>query len=181
MWEFPLDRTRAIFGGLKAEIPGAIMRVLLHILVANALIVGMGLYAQLDAQAVGATRSGTITEQSGATLPKADVSNRNAPAEVTRDGPPPDETNRKALEQRAGKDAAKLVLRSVPSDALIYIDGKFVGRTPLMLIVPPGKYKVEMRGQRDGYGDRLIGLLPNDTQQLALRLELRYPAKISVR
>jgi hypothetical protein len=56
-----------------------------------------------------------------------------------------------------------------------------VGRTPLLLIVPPGKYKVEMRGQRDGFGERVIGLLPNETQDLALRLELRYPARILMR
>jgi len=160
------------------------MKVSLYVAVAIALIVGMSLSAQLDAQALseaGVTLSGAITKQSGTAAPKADVSNRNATAEVTREGPPPEETNRKALEQRAGKDAAKLVLRSVPSEALIYIDGKFVGSTPLMLIVPPGKYKVEMRGQRDGFGERLVGLLPNETQQLALTLELRYPAKVTVR
>jgi hypothetical protein len=57
----------------------------------------------------------------------------------------------------------------------------FVGRTPLLLIVPPGTYKVEMRGQRAEYGERLVGLLPNETQQLVLTLALRYPAKITLR
>ncbi len=160
------------------------MKVSLYVIVAFALIAGMGLSAQLNAQALseeGVMLSGTITKQSGTPVPKADVSNRNATAEVNPEAPPPEETNRKALEQKAGKDAAKLVLRSVPSEALTYIDGKFVGRTPLMLIVPPGKYNVEMRGQRDGFGERLIGLLPNETQQLALTLELRYPAKVTLR
>lgn len=98
-----------------------------------------------------------------------------------REGPPRGETNRRALEQRAGNDAAKLLLQSVPSDAEINIDGMFVGRTPLLLIAPPGTYKVEMRGQRAEYGERLVGLLPNETQQLVLTLALRYPAKISIR
>lgn len=161
------------------------MKVLLYVSVVIALIVGTGLYAQLDAQAVGATLSGTITDQSAAALPKADVPIRNAASGITRDATTNAEgiyeTNRKALEQRAGKDAAKLILRSVPSEALVYIDGMSVGRTPLLLIIPPGKYKVEMRGQREGFGERLIGLLPNETQQLALTLVLRYPARISLR
>jgi hypothetical protein len=97
-----------------------------------------------------------------------------------RVGPPVEETNRKALEAGAGKDAAKLLLRSVPSQATIYIDGMIVGRTPLLLIIPPGKHKVEMRGESAEFGERVIDLLPNETQQLALTLTLRYPASISV-
>src|ERR1039458_8665129 len=77
-----------------------------------------------------------------------------SPQIPARDVPPLDQTNRRALEQRAGKDAAKLLLQSVPSQAEINIDGMFVGRTPLLLIVPPGTYKVEMRGQRAEYGER---------------------------
>jgi hypothetical protein len=104
-----------------------------------------------------------------------------SPYVPAREGPPLDETNRKALEQRAGKDAAKLLLQSVPSEALIFIDGELVGRTPLLLTVPPGMYKVEMRGQREEFGERLVGVLPNETQQLALTLTMRYPTSVSVR
>jgi hypothetical protein len=50
-----------------------------------------------------------------------------------------DEENRKALEQRAGKDAAKVLLQSIPSEARTYVDGAIVGRTPRLLILPPGK------------------------------------------
>ena len=97
-----------------------------------------------------------------------------------RVGPSLAETNRKALEAAAGKDAAKLLLRSLPSQAAIYIDGMIVGQTPLLLFIPPGKHRVEMRGQSEEFGERLIDLLPNETQQLALTLTLRYPASISV-
>ena len=97
-----------------------------------------------------------------------------------REGPPPDEANRKALEQRAGDDAIKLLLQSVPSEAMIFIDGMFVGRTPLLLIVPPGKYKVEMRGKREEFGERFIELSANETQQLTLTLEPRYPTSITM-
>jgi hypothetical protein len=37
-----------------------------------------------------------------------------------------------------------------------------------------------MRGQREEFGERLIDLLPNETQEIALTLALRYPARISV-
>jgi hypothetical protein len=100
---------------------------------------------------------------------------------AVREDPSPDETNRKALEQRAGKDAAKLLLQSVPSGAMAYMDGTFVGRTPLELIVAPGKYKVEMRGKLEEFGESLVGLLPNETQKLTLELALHYPAKILAR
>lgn len=63
-------------------------------------------------------------------------------------GPPPEVVNRKALEQNAGKDASKLLLRSTPSPAQVWVDGAFVGNTPMLLIVAPGKYEVEARGQR---------------------------------
>src|SRR5450755_2051511 len=46
-----------------------------------------------------------------------------SPQIPARDVPPLDQTNRRALEQRAGKDAAKLLLQSVPSGAEISIDG----------------------------------------------------------
>lgn len=95
-------------------------------------------------------------------------------------GPTIAETNRKALEAGAGKDAAKLLLRSVPSQATIYIDGTEVGDTPLLLMIRPGKHKVEMRGQSEEFGERVIELSPSETEEVALTLTLRYPASISV-
>jgi hypothetical protein len=97
-----------------------------------------------------------------------------------RVGPPPDEANRKALEQQAGDGATKLLLQSVPSEAMIFVDGMFVGRTPLLLIVPPGNYKVEMRGKREEFGERFIELSANQTQQVTLTLEPRYPSSITM-
>ncbi len=86
--------------------------------------------------------------------------------------------NRKALEARAGKDAAKLMLRSEPSKASVRIDGKPVGKTPLLLIVPPGVYKVEMEGLSTELGRRQVDLLPKETREVALTLEPRYPTHV---
>jgi hypothetical protein len=96
-------------------------------------------------------------------------------------GPPADKANRKALEEHSGPDAGKLMLHSVPTGAQIYVNGLLVGRTPLLLLVAPGKYEIEMRGQRLEYGKRSIGLLPNETQEIIVTLASLYPTRISTR
>ena len=60
----------------------------------------------------------------------------------------PEVINRQALEQKAGSHPGKLLLRSTPSGAQTWVNGAFVGNAPLLLIVAPGKYQVEFRGQR---------------------------------
>jgi hypothetical protein len=89
--------------------------------------------------------------------------------------------NRKALEYQAGKNAAKLMLRSVPDKSSVRIDGRPVGKTPLLLIVQPGTYIVEMEGgPRMEYGRRQVDLLPKESREVALNLQPRYPAAISL-
>lgn len=68
--------------------------------------------------------------------------------------------NRRALDARAGKDAAKLILRSAPNSAWVRIDGKAAAKTPLLLIVAPGVYKVEMEGAQMESGRSEVHLLP---------------------
>jgi hypothetical protein len=100
---------------------------------------------------------------------------------VAPDGPPPEEVNRKALEENAGPDAGKLLLRSTPAGAQVFINGAYVGKAPMLLIVPPGKYKVEMRGGRMETGSQIVGLLANQTQQVAMTLRQLYPSSVSMK
>ena len=93
-------------------------------------------------------------------------------------GPAPEDVNRKALEDNAGRDAGKLLVRSTPTHARIYINGAFVGYAPQLFVVAPGKYKVELRGQRDNYAEKTTALLPNDTQEISLNLTARYPLHV---
>ena len=88
--------------------------------------------------------------------------------------------NRRALEQRAGKDAAKLTLKSIPAKASVRIDGKTVGLTPLLLTLAPGAYKVEMEGPRMEFGKQQVDLRPQETREVELRLSSapRYPTHI---
>jgi len=88
--------------------------------------------------------------------------------------------NRQALEAQAGKDAAKLMLRSVPKSAWVRIDGKAVGKTPMLLRVAPGVHKVEMEGGQRESGQRQVKLVPKETREIQLTLESHYPTHVEV-
>jgi hypothetical protein len=122
------------------------------------------------------TAAGTQPTSAPAQHAQADAN--TTPPAATED--PSGEANRKVLEQRAGRDAAKLLLQSDPSEALAYIDGRFVGRTPVELTVAPGRYKVEMNGEHEEVGERLVGVLPNEKQQVEITLASHYPASITI-
>jgi hypothetical protein len=138
-------------------------------------------HAQSAAQSAGQSSSSTTVTtvtggQSKTVLAAPATTDATKSAHLTSHaGPPPEDLNRKALEESAGKDAGKLLVRSTPSHARIYINGAFVGYAPQLFVVAPGKYKIELRGQRDNYAERTLGLLPNDTQEVSLDLTARYP------
>lgn len=90
-------------------------------------------------------------------------------------------TNRKALEAHAGKDAAKLMLRSEPTRASVKVDGKPVGKTPLLLIVAPGVYKVDMEGLSTEVAHQQVDLLPKETREVVSTLKSRYPTHVQLR
>jgi hypothetical protein len=93
----------------------------------------------------------------------------------------PEVANRQTLEQNAGDHPGKLLLRSIPSDAQVWVNGMFVGHAPLLLIVAPGKYQVEFRGQRMEHAVHTVDLLPDETRTVSLPLSARYPTRASVR
>ena len=90
------------------------------------------------------------------------------------------EINRHDLETKAGKDAGKLLIRSTPGEARVWIDGKSMGTTPVLLIVAPGKYGIELRGQRAETARAEVALLPKETREVNIKLELRYPTRVSL-
>ncbi len=90
------------------------------------------------------------------------------------------EANRQALEAHAGKDAGKLMLRSTPDRAYVRINGKIVGRTPLLLVISPGQYKLAMDGTRMDHAEREVDLLPRETREYSLTLKARYPTQVEV-
>lgn len=102
----------------------------------------------------------------------------SGPHLIATSGPSPVDTNRKMLESHAGKDASKLLLRASPVEAQIWVDGKAVGKTPLLLVLAPGKYQVEMRGAKGQTGKSSVALLPRETRELAVKLDALYPARV---
>jgi hypothetical protein len=140
-----------------------------------------------NAQGAGAPQAAASTGSSGvsastATAPGATPAAPAAqnPSHVAiQPGPPLDSVNRKALEARAGKDAANLLLRSAPSGSQVFIDGTFVGKSPLLLILAAGEYKIEMRGPREESGEETVELSAKETREIALALTQRYPSVIS--
>jgi hypothetical protein len=121
--------------------------------------------------------------QSTADAPAAPATTAQDPAKpqhlAAPPGPPSDLANRQALEQHAGKNACKLLLRSTPSTAQVFVDGAFVGNSPLELVVAPGKYQIEMRGHRLDSARRQVDLLPRETREVALPLTARYPTHVT--
>jgi len=98
---------------------------------------------------------------------------------MARTGPSPEEINRKGFEDNAGQTAGKLLLRSVPSGADIFVNDLLVGHTPLLMVIAPGKYEIEMRGPRQESGHSTAGVMPKETETVVINLNQRYPAKIS--
>jgi PEGA domain len=94
-------------------------------------------------------------------------------------GPPSEVVNRQTLEQHAGKNPCKLLLRSTPSTAQVFVDGAFVGNSPLELVVAPGKYQIEMKEQRMESAQRVVDLLPREKREVALSLTARYPTHVA--
>jgi flagellar capping protein FliD len=89
--------------------------------------------------------------------------------------------NRRTLERQAGRDAGKLLLRSDPSGAQAWIDGLFIGKTPVLLLLAPGKHRMEIHGPRQKFASGVLELLPRETRDVAMNLTVRYPTNVIVR
>jgi hypothetical protein len=138
---------------------------------------------QTAAEAAGATSmaAGAAANAKPVVVMPNPIPSQNAQASPHIVGSPSSHTveaNRHALEAKAGTDGARLLLRSTPSEAQVWINNQPIGSTPLLLIVPPGKYTVEIRGSRQETGRQELALLPKETREVALKLELHYPTRV---
>jgi hypothetical protein len=143
-----------------------------------------GAHAQAIAESGAMTSHSAIAAQSAKPLSPTTASSakqNTSPHLAEQTGPPRDEVNRQDFEDNAGEKAGKLLLRSVPSGAEIFINGLLVGRTPMLMVIAPGKYTIEMRGPRQESGHSTIGVMPKETQTVVINLNQRYPASIAIR
>ena len=184
-----LGRCRGHITGNEGSLRGLVndvMRVIYKAVVVLGLFVtcAYASCAQDLAEAAAMNSNSGITMQSSKTLAPTLASPAKpspSPHLLVRTGPPPSETNRKDFEDNAGDNAGKLLLRSFPSGAEIFINDLLVGQTPMLLVISPGKYKVTMRGPRDETGHASVGVLPKETQKVVINLTQRYPARVSTR
>ena len=139
------------------------------------------------AQAIAETAGATSVSAAGTssvkpvTMPKLPATGASSasPHLIASSAPAPEVTNRKMFEDRAGRDAGKLLLRATPVEAQIWLDGKIVGKTPMLLVLAPGKYEIEMRGARGQTGKHSVDLLPRETRELAVKLAQLYPGHVT--
>ena len=73
------------------------------------------------------------------------------------------------------------MLRSLPGKGVVRIDGKPVGKTPLLLVLAPGVYKIAIDGERMSSAEKQVDLLPHETREVVVSLESRYPARLQLR
>ena len=140
-----------------------------------------GARAQAIAEAAGATSvSATATAAAKPiVIPKLPGATASGSQHlIASAGPPPQETNVRDFQAKAGKDAGKLLLRATPVATQIWVNGKIVGKTPLLLVLAPGKYDVEMRGARGESGKTTVDLLPRETREVELKMHSLYPARV---
>jgi hypothetical protein len=178
MSEFSLQRQ-------PTAIEGQLMRKICEALVLLGLF-GCSAYA---AQAQAMAESGISYSNSKTTAESAKPSPATMAAPATpsssphlpvKTGLPPAEVNRKEFESNAGEDAGSVLLRSLPAGAEIFVNDLIVGRTPLLLVIGPGKYKIEMRGPRQETGSIALGVMPKEKQTVVIHLKQRYPSTVSV-
>jgi hypothetical protein len=140
-------------------------------------------HAQDIAESAATTSNSAVTAQSmkqPTMLMAAPAKDDKSAYMVVPNGPSQQEANRKDLEDNAGPNAGKLLLRSVPNGADIFINDHLVGRTPLLMVVAPGKYAVRMRGTRQDSGTKTVGLMPKETQTVVITLKERYPSSVVI-
>ena len=158
----------------------------IFLLLAAAFLFGQPVRAQAIAEAAGATAvSGATTAAVSKTL-TFPASGDKTPAGTSphlqaSSEPAPQVVNRRELEQHAGTNASKLLIRSTPPVSQVWINDKFVGSTPMLLVLAPGKYRVSFRGKRMEIGSQSVDLLPRETRELALSLAVHYPNRFTVR
>ncbi|MBZ5662261.1 MAG: PEGA domain-containing protein [Acidobacteriia bacterium] len=79
--------------------------------------------------------------------------------------------NRDFLQSHSGADAARISLRTAPVLAQAWIDGRFVGPTPLDLKLAPGHHRVLVRAPNMQESAQEFDLAAKQTQPIDLALK----------
>ena len=91
-----------------------------------------------------------------------------------------EDPNAGSFEGDAGEKGGKILPRSVPSGADVFINGLLVGRTPLLIAMAAGLSRIDRRGARDNSGQVNVGVMPQAIRAVAIELKQEYPSTISI-
>jgi hypothetical protein len=115
-------------------------------------------------------------------LPSAKTVQPGAPANgKPAPMPNPDEAaanNKLALERNAGPDGAEMTLHSTPDHALVWVDTRFVGTTPITMNLAVGRHRVRMSALNMQAVDQDVELLAKQPKAIELTLSPRGAATV---
>ncbi|NJE29443.1 PEGA domain-containing protein [Thermococcus sp. 18S1] len=63
-----------------------------------------------------------------------------------------------------------IIINSDPIGAIVQINGEYKGKTPLSLTLPPGEYNITLSSEGYYPNSAVIGLPPNETKNLSVKL-----------
>lgn len=92
-------------------------------------------------------------------------------------------SSRLFFQSHSGTDAAQITLRTVPDHSQAWIDGKYVGPTPLDLKLAPGHHQFLLRATNMQDSTREFDLSAKQTQTLDVTLKAGYrdPSQVTLR
>ncbi len=89
-------------------------------------------------------------------------------------------TNRQFFQSHSGPNAAQLAVHTVPDHAEAWIDGKFVGPTPLDMRLAPGHHQMLVRAPNMQESAREFDLAAKQTQSIDLALKSSYQNQVVI-
>ena len=156
--------------------------VFLAILASLALTAVPAAHAQDMGEYAGGTSisAGAATSQPALFSP-AGAGNPNSSRFLAKpQGPPPQQLNREWFAKQAGKTGAKLTINTVPPQSSVWVDGKFVGRTPLALTLPAGEHHLSLMGPSQEQAGQTVHIVSGKPQHLEIHLVQTYPQAVSI-
>ena len=89
-------------------------------------------------------------------------------------------TNRQFFQSHSGPDAAQIAVHTVPDHAQAWIDGKYLGPTPLDLKLAPGHHQVLVRAPNMHESVRELDLTAKQTQSIDLPMKSSYQNQVVI-
>lgn len=89
-------------------------------------------------------------------------------------------TNQQFFQSHSGPDAAQIAVHTVPDHAQAWIDGKYLGPTPLDLKLAPGHHQVLVRAPNMHESVREFDLTAKQTQSIDLPMKSSYQNQVII-